>query len=526
MFVPAVTTHLCLGAPYGWSAISHRLSMELGVVSPAPQDWSLEQTTWPMAIMIASGGVSAALLAKWTVRAGVRRSMATGSLMFGSGMLLASAGILCHSLPLLYLGNMVCGVGYGCSYTPPLQALVEWFPDKKGLASGLVIAGFGSGALVFTPAINTLASMFYVSPSLVTSSSAGQLVQCTAGDLARLPYTDLVPGQYLVNSGSTGLGLSLAVLAGVYTCVMLTSAMAIARPPPGYCPPGYSPPSLQPGTAGLNVPVDNVLRTPQFWLLFSTATLMATGGMAIMSVASPLVQEVFTTSLPNLVTPAFASAYVMALSVANLSGRVFWAGISDKIGTRNTFHILCLASIPLYLAIPQLISGCVSDPTSKMASLYLSGFCLSSFLAVTIMGGVFSVLPPYEADLYGSKYLGAIHAKFLPFNTIRGIMGPAILLHLRSVEEAKSIETILRSVDPAVFKSVIGEDISSATVLLENKSLTLSKLVSMLPQDVVDPSPFLYDSTMYTMAGLAACSALLHYSVKPVHRKSFETEKK
>lgn len=531
MFVPALTTHICLGVSYGWSAISHRLSMELGMVSPAPQDWSLEQTTWPMAIMIASGGVSAALLAKWTVKVGVRRAMATGSLMFGSGMLLSSVGILCHNLPLLYLGNIVCGLGYGCSYTPPLQALMDWFPDKKGLASGLVIAGFGSGALVFTPAINTLASMFYISPSLVTSSSpmsaAGQLVHCTAGDLARLPYTDLLPGHYLVSSGSTGLGLSLAVLAGVYTSLMLTSAMTIARPPPGYCPPGYvPPPSLQYGTTGLNVPVENVLKTPQFWLLFSTATLLATGGMSLMSVASPLVQEVFTTSLPHLVTPAFASAYVMALSVANLSGRVIWAAISDKIGRRNTFHILCLSSIPLYLAIPQLISGCVSDPSSQMASLYFTGFCLSSFLAVTIMGGVFSVLPPYEADLYGSKYVGAIHGKFLPFNTIRGIIGPAILLHLRSIEEAKSIEEILRSLDPEVFKSVIGEDISSASALLENKSLTLSKLVSMLPPDAIDPSPFLYDSSMYTMAGLAACSALLHYSVKPVHRKYFESEKK
>ena len=122
--------------PLLWSAISHRLSLELGMVSPASQDWSLEQTTWPMAIMIASGGISAALLAKWTVRVGVRRAMLTGSVMFGSGMLLASVGVLAHNLPLLYLGNIVCGVGYGCAYTPPLQALIDWFPDKKGLASG------------------------------------------------------------------------------------------------------------------------------------------------------------------------------------------------------------------------------------------------------------------------------------------------------------------------------------------------------------------------------------------------------
>ena len=224
-----------------------------------------------------------------------------------------------------------------------------------------------------------------------------------------------------------------------------------------------------------NVPVENVLRTPQFWLLFTTATLLATGGMSLMSVASPMVQDVFTSSLPTIVTPAWAAGYVMSLSVANLSGRVFWAAISDRIGRRQTFNILCLSSIPLYLAMPHLITACVSDPTNPAASLYLTAFCASSFLAVSIMGGVFSVLPPYEADLYGSKYVGAIHGKFLPFSTIRGIAGPGLLLHLRSVEEAKSIEEILRNVDPVQFMSTFnGADISEAALLIENKTVTLS----------------------------------------------------
>ena len=446
--------------------------------------------------------------------------MATGSLMFGSGLMLASVGVTTHSLPLLYLGNVVCGIGYGCAYTPPLQVLMDWFPDKRGLASGVVIAGFGSGALLFTPLINSLAAKFCVLPKLVCPDAAGQLVLCTASDLSRLPYPDLSPGLYLVGSGNTGVGTSLAVVAALYSSLILTSALTISRPPSGFCPPGYSVPASS--ASSLNVPVENVLKTPQFWLLFSTATLLATGGMAIMSVASPLVLEVFTPVLPLLVTPTFASAYVMALSVANLSGRVVWASVSDKIGRRTTFHLLCLSSVPLYASIPILINGCVSDPASPMAPLYLAGFCVSSFLAVTIMGGVFSVLPPYEADLYGSKYVGAIHGKFLPFSTVRGIIGPAIILHLRSKEESRSVDTILRSIDPEMFKSLTGEDISAAQSLIEAKSLTLSKLVTILPPDITDPSPFLYDSTMYTMAGLAACSALLHYYVKPVDRKYFE----
>ena len=142
------------------------------------------------------------------------------------------------------------------------------------------------------------------------------------------------------------------------------------------------------------------------------------------------------------------------------------------------------------------------------------------------MGGVFSVLPPYEADLYGSKYVGAIHGKFLPFSTIRGLLGPAILLQLRNHEEAKSIDAILEKVDPEVFKIITGHDISLAPELIANKTLTLSKLVTILPSNIPDPTPFLYDSTMYSMAALAMMSSMLHFSIKPVDKKYFESKGK
>jgi len=526
MFLPAFTTHVCLGAPYGWSAISLRLSLESGMVSPATSDWSLDQTTWPMGVMIASGGVSAAVLGSWTVRVGVRQAMATGGILFGGGLLLSSLGIAKHNLFMLYMGNIICGMGYGCAYTPPLQALIDWFPDKKGLASGLVIAGFGSGALAFTPAINLLAAKFCVHPTylgaiLPPNFALSGVVQCTAGDLAKLPYDSLAPGWYIANTGSTGIYQALAIMAIVYSSLIIASAFTIAKPCIGYVPANYSPQLTKSGS-DLNVPVENVLSTPQFWLLFSTATLLATGGMSLMSVASPLVQEVFTRALPSLVTPAFASVYLMSLSVANLSGRIFWAAISDKIGTRNTFTILSLASIPLYLSIPSLISGCVSNPSSPFSIYYLAGFCTTSFLAVSIMGGVFSVLPPYEADLYGSKYVGAIHGKFLPFSTLRGIAGPAILLHLRNKEESKAIDEILVKVDPELFRETFGVNVCQVDVLLETKVLTLSKLVSLLPPGATDPSPFLYNSSMFTMAGLACFAGALHFIIKPVDRKYFE----
>merc|ERR1719288_152991 len=229
--------------------------------------------------------------------------------------------------------------------------------------------------------------------------------------------------------------------AAYFTAIFLSSLM-IKRPPAGYLPAGYTPPAASVGGAALpgNVPVDNLLKTPQFWLLWSTATLLATGGIGL-----------------------------MAMAAGNLGGRIGWATVSDKIGRWNTFQTMTLLAIPLFAGIPHLINQCILEPTSPMAPYYLAAFCGSTVAALTVMGGTFAVLPAYEADLYGSKYVGAIHGKFLPFNTIRGIIGPAILLHLRSIEEAKSIEEILRSLDPEVFKSVIGEDISSASALLENK---------------------------------------------------------
>ena len=171
--MPAFATHVCLGAPYGWSSISAQLSREGGIVASCSSDWSLDATTWPMAIMIASGGISAALLGSWTVRVGVRQAMASGAIMFGLGLSVAGLGVSSHSLPLLYTGNVLCGLGYGCAYTPPLQVeqkndksssqynslvqtMLDWFPDRRGLASGLVIAGFGSGALAFTPLVQNL----------------------------------------------------------------------------------------------------------------------------------------------------------------------------------------------------------------------------------------------------------------------------------------------------------------------------------------------------------------------------------
>merc|ERR1719481_258781 len=406
MFIPAFCTHVCLGAPYGWSAISAQLTRENGIVASAASDWALDVPSYPMSVMIAAGGISAAALGKWTIKAGVRKSLALGGLLYGAGFCLASAGVYNHNVGLMYAGNLLSGIGYGCAYTPPIQALIDWFPDRKGLASGIVIAGFGSGALFFTPMMSALTNKFCTLPTYLGNSvelvveggkqfakvggELQEVVYATSGELLKLPYSGLSEGFYVVGSGNTGVGAALATIGGIYAATVVASAMIIKRPAAGYIPAGYTPPAVQAGT-GANVHVDNLFKTPQFWFLFSTSTLLATGGMGLMSVAKPMIQSVFADSMPALVTTSFASAYLMALAAGNLGGRLGWAAISDKIGRRNTFHIYTLGAIPLFGSLPFFINQCVTLLLSlRLRLTQLSSMVLMDMLPHTPM----DTLPP------------------------------------------------------------------------------------------------------------------------------------
>lgn len=443
MVLPAFGTHLCIGSPWAWSVMADVVTREVGFVAPAAADWSLYDAAFPLSIVFLVQGVSASLLGKWQMKVGARAALATSAFAFGGGMMLGAAGIHYHSLPLLYAGyGFLGGTGIGLAYTPPVATLMEWFPDKKGVASGLTIAGFGSGALLFTPTVQYLMKQFarmpdYLGPAssvtcksvdgkLFAVSDGGSLievVQAGAAELAKIPYT-LPEGIYAVGTGSTGAAESLACVGLAYFSLLMAASMTLRRPHPSVAA-QFMPKSTGTSTAIATVPnvsLEDAMKAPQFYLLGTTFFCLATGGMGIMSVAKPMMSEVFSSVLPTVVTSAFAGKFVLMLATGNLGGRLAWAALSERVGRPAVFHLFTVGSVPLYFAMPTIVDAVITS--GSVVPLY--GFCFTTALAVSYMGGIFAILPAYQADLFGTKFVGPIHGRMLLFCSVAALVGECL----------------------------------------------------------------------------------------------------
>ncbi|XP_075256815.1 putative MFS-type transporter YhjX [Convolutriloba macropyga] len=542
MAVPPFLAHLCIGAPYGWSAVAGHLSKEYGFVCSAANDWTLAQVSLPMSVVFFLHGLSAAALGKWQMKVGPRVAMGLSGLCFGGGFALTGIGACTHSLPLIYLGfGVLSGTGLGLAYTPPIQALMTWFPDRKGVASGLTIMGFGSGSLLFVPSVNYLISKFAKMPTYLgqtldytlkdgkmfaslSDGSLAEVVYANAADLAKLSHKGLSEGYYIVGSGSTGATSALMVIGAVYSAAMLTAATLIRVPHPKYTEEmNKSMATVSTGTpvkVERNVHVDTVMRTPQFYGLAATLLCLGSGGMGLLSVCKPLMADTFGGLLPDIVTASFASSYILMLSVGNLGGRIGWGVLSDYVGRRKVFHMFTFGSLGLYLSFPFI----VSQIAQTKSALPLAIFCGTTSLAVSFMGGVYAILPAYEADLFGPKYVGANHGRMLLASSAAAITGPSMILSLRNMGEKSAINGLLEKVDPAIFQQKFGVDISQADELIKAKTMTINKLMEIVPANVQDPTPFMYNTSFYSIAGLMSVAALAHYMVGPVNPEYYETE--
>lgn len=352
-----------------------------------------------------------------------------------------------------------------------------------------------------------------------------EVVQASAAEINAAGFEGLSEGLYFVGTGNTGAAATLATLAGVYGAVMLGSSAMIRRPPVGYSvaaptPTAAATAATSTAVAALpgNVAPTRVMSTPQFWQLATMFFCVASGGSALFSVAKPLFKDVFVTA--GAASGGLAATYLMLLAAGNLGGRIGWALFSDKFGRRATFQVFTLGSIPIYLSAPYLVDMVINQ--HSQAAMW--GFIATTVTAISFMGGTYALLPAYEADLFGSKHVGAIHGRTLLASTAAALAGPSILIALRGNSEADAFRKLLDTVDPVKFRDTFGASVDHAQQLIDAKTLTIARLLEVCPAGTADPTPFIYDSTMLTMSAIMAAAAAVHQFVKPVDHKYFDID--
>jgi MFS family permease len=558
----AMLNHLCLGSIFAWSVFSQPLMRLDGVVTPASADWALGDISITFSLVM-GGFAWGAVLGRQLDLLGPRVSCLVGACALTSGFSLASAAVALHNLPLLYVGGAVWGVANGWAYVPPVSTLVRWFPDRKGLASGLCILGYGGGAMVATPLFGALLAHFSRLPTFIGAAKDVHLVNqqgalfwhepggalreaviATAADLKLSGLAALAePGVYLVGTGATGVQETFAVMGLGYGAVMAATAFVFRLPPPDFrpasavsaaaaaatasatraagatlCPEPAPPPALAPVLTTHNVSVHDAMRSRQFYLLYGGFGLSIVGTYGLLSSAKLMVSETFGSALPDVVTTGFTSTFVAAMSAANLSGRLVLPAASDALARarggdpffarRSTFTAMWAAVPFAYLGIVQSVHSCAADPSP----LALAGFTASVLGILFVFGGTTAGRPALVADLYGLNSMGQLTARQLSVVLPAAYLGPQVVSHLRQSSTEAAIAELASKVDAAVFAETFGAGKEALEVLVKQKTVSVSKLLELLPPGVPDPTPFVYDRSMLLFAGcqlLACCTNLM-----------------
>ncbi len=537
----ALGIHLCIGSVYAWSLFNPALIKRIGVVTSAANDWSLKDVVWVFTVAIVFLGLSAAIAGKWLEKVGPRKVGTVAAFCWGGGFLIGGFGILTGKLWLLYMGyGMLGGCGLGLGYVSPVSTLIRWFPDHRGMATGIAIMGFGGGAMLAKFLIGPILRSYYKAPeylgtadsvNLVTEAGrrmvevGGQLKEVVvvgANDVASM----LVPGPegvYLAGTGSVGVAQTFFTLGAVYFVVMLISAFAYRVPAEGWKPEGWEPPKETEKHGMItqhHVDIDEALKTPQFYQLWILLCFNVTAGIGVIAVAKTMVTEIFGSTLPGTVDIEFAATYVLMLSLFNMIGRFFWASMSDYIGRKTTYFIFFSLGILLYLSIPYIAQQVSVTP----AVMWLVLFYGATMIIFTMYGGGFATIPAYLADIFGTKYVGGIHGRLLTAWSTAGVLGPLAITSLRENSVTKAIQGLADKIDPAIFQKTFGAGADQLEKLVEAKTVTISKLMEIAPEGTIDPTPSLYNQTMYLMAALLFIALIANLFMRPVNPKHHMTE--
>ena len=455
----ALAIHLCIGMAYGFSVFWLPLSKAVGIGNPikcpadmglfaravsSTCDWRIPELQWTFILFFVFLGSAAFAYGGWLERAGPRKAGVVATICWCGGLAISAFGIMIHQLWLLWLGSgVIGGIGLGLGYISPVSTLIKWFPDRRGMATGMAIMGFGGGAMIGAPLADRLM-------------------------------------KYYATSTSVGVWETFLTLAAGYFVFMLAGSMGYRVPAEGWKPSGWQPAATAKKAlvTDKNVALEVAWRTKQFWLLWAVLCLNVTAGIGILSMASPLLQEVFGGHLIGVSATfdqltadqkgqiaAIAAGFTGLLSLFNIAGRIFWASLSDRIGRKATYAVFFLLGLTLYASIPWTAA------TENLA-LFVAFFCV----ILSMYGGGFATVPAYLADLFGTRMVGAIHGRLLTAWSAAGVLGPVLVTYIRDYQ--------------------LDHGIARAQV---------------------------YSVTMFILAGLLAVGLLCNWLVKPVDPKHYMT---
>ncbi|MFT6249683.1 MAG: MFS family permease [Cognaticolwellia sp.] len=533
----SIAIHLCIGSVYAWSIFNPALIKELGVVTSSAGDWTLSSVVWIFSVAIVFLGLSAAIAGKWLEKVGPRCVGVAAAFLWGGGFIVGSVGIATHQLWLVYLGyGALGGCGLGLGYVSPVSTLLRWFPDKRGMATGMAIMGFGGGAMIGAPLISSLLKFHAVAPTYLgaesavtllteagkrfaeTTSGTVEVIVATASEATQMAFPGDA-GVYIVGTDDTGAAGTFLTLGVVYFIVMLIASFAYRVPAENWKPEGWTPPEKDQASKKMishnDVHIDQAMKTPQFWKLWVVLCFNVTAGIGVIGVAKTLMVDIFGSTLPDVATATFAGTYVLMISVFNMCGRFFWASISDFIGRKNTYHFFFVLGTLLYLSIPYAASQVSADPSV----LWLVMFYGATMIIFTMYGGGFATIPAYLADIFGTLHVGGIHGRLLTAWATAGVLGPFAITYLRNMSVNDAINDLVTKIDPAVFQAKFGSGISQLNELVAAKTITVSNLMELVPAGTIDPTPSLYNSTMYVMAALLVVAFFANLTIRPVHDK-------
>jgi OFA family oxalate/formate antiporter-like MFS transporter len=365
--VAGVFLQMALGAVYAWSVFRVPLAKRFG--------WSTSEVTLTFTISIFVLGLAAFFGGLWLNREGPRIVALTGGFLYGAGVFLASFSD--HKLWWLYLSyGVIGGIGVGFSYIVPVAVLVKWFPDRRGLITGIAVGGFGAGALITAPV-------------------ATRLIQ------------------------SVGVLSTFAYLGIAYLLVTVVSGYFMQNPPEDWKPEGWTANGMRPSQrSSRDYTLGEALRTWQWWALWLLLLLNTSAGISIISQESPLFQEL------GRVSAVAAASMVGVASIGNALGRVFWAWASDSITRRATFGVMFLAQVLLFWALPTINSAGV--------------LTIVAFIVLMCYGGGFGTMPAFVADYFGSKNVGPIYGLMLTAWGFASAFGPLLIAYMRQANGSYS----------------------------------------------------------------------------------------